>query len=98
MKFPRHPLTPHAAHVLAARLRERGIYYSGRDVFHWDARTTRSVQLYLDHIGGGAGWRTFRDWMGNDLPPPSQHSWPDSSAQGRGRLDGADRVDRAGKR
>ena len=48
MKSSRHPLTPHAAHVLAARLRERGIYAAGRDVLRWPGRSITAAQLWLE--------------------------------------------------
>jgi hypothetical protein len=93
-----HPLTPHAAHVLAARLRERGIHAAGRDVFRWPGRTIQAARLWLDALPPHAGLESWKCYMGNDLPPPSQHSWPGASAAGRRELDGTGDVHRAGNR
>jgi hypothetical protein len=81
----RHFLTPYAAYVLAAQLRARRVHASGKDVLRWPRNSVICARLWLKLDPGLITWY---EYMGDDLPPPSQHSWPHLSASGRD-LDGA---------
>lgn len=82
MHRPRHPLTPNAAYILAAKLRTVGVYATGRDILTRSRRTVRAACLWLETIQPRTGRNTWETFMGADLPPPSQHSWPQHSAHG----------------
>ena len=71
--MPKMPyINEHGAQVLAARLRERGLHYSARQVQTWSAKTVRGAKLWLD-------LRTHRvpfvDFLGVDAPPPPNPAW-----------------------
>jgi hypothetical protein len=77
-----HPtaITHHAAHALAAKLRQAGVYASGKDVLTWRFETARKALFWVDKIQGRYKAQTFAGYMGADLPPPSPHSWLPLSA------------------
>jgi hypothetical protein len=76
MKHRQHYLTAHAAHVLAAKLRERGVVTTGRDVLHWPPGAVIGARLWLEAVESGVSTLSFREFMGDQSPPPSQQSWP----------------------
>jgi hypothetical protein len=78
----RHYLTPHAAHVLANKLRARGVHYSGRDILYWKPHTVILTRHWLETVQGRPGSLSYREFLGEYCPPPSQHSWPQISASG----------------
>jgi hypothetical protein len=48
----------------------------------WPGRSVRAAKLWLSTIAGQPGCLSYREFMGEDLPPSSPHSWPNSSANG----------------
>lgn len=89
-------ITDHHAYILAAKLRRRGIYTAGRDVLHWSRPTVWRAMIWVEGLNSRARRSTWSEYMGENCPPPSQHSWPDSSAAAVTNLDAAGRVGRGG--
>jgi hypothetical protein len=72
--------TPHWAYVLAAKLRNRGVYSSAQDVRDWPPQTIRLAQVWVNSRETGRKVAPWAEYMGSELPPPSQHSWLPISA------------------
>jgi hypothetical protein len=73
---PAPGISAHAAYVLAARLRERGISATGRDVYHWPPRTIVAARHWLGTTAPHAGVQSWETSMGELCPAPSKISWP----------------------
>lgn len=73
----------HHAHVIAAKLRARGVFAAGKDVQRWSGPQLATALAWLARDNArrrAVAWNTF---TGGDVPPTRPHSWPQVSAQGR---------------
>ena len=75
-----HTLAPHTAHRLAVKLRQAGIYTTGKDIMDWSFHTCRLAILWVEQVHGTPGAESWESYMGAHLPPPSQQSWLPFSA------------------
>jgi hypothetical protein len=71
----RHTLTHEAAHRLAAKLRQYGIYASGKDVLTWRFHTIRLALAWVTAVDRGLKVASWAEYMGEDAPPPSPQGW-----------------------
>ena len=71
----RHSLTPHAAHQLAAKLREQGVYCAGRDVLTWRFHTIRLALAWVTAVERRVKVASWAEYMGEDAPPASPQGW-----------------------
>ena len=70
-----HTLTTHAAHQLAAKLREHGVYCAGKDVMTWRFHTVRLALAWVTAVDRKIKVASWTEYMGEDAPPPSLQSW-----------------------
>lgn len=70
-----HELKENWAYVLAVKLRNRGVYASAQDVREWPARSIRLAIVWTDRLDRGERPGPWKEYMGDDLPPPSSQAW-----------------------
>jgi hypothetical protein len=80
----RQPITIHAAYLLSAKLRARGVLVAGRDILHWPSRAITAARQWLEGLDSGEHALSWPEFVGEDLPLASPISWPGSSTQGQG--------------